>query len=221
MLWTMKTGAFYWWHFECTEVLWRDPEAHCCAIHRLTMTSCCSMIMHRPQCCKNLYTIPGAENIPVLAWPAYSPDMSPIEHVWDAQDRCIRQHVPVPVNIQQLRTAIEGVDQHSTGHNQQPDQLYAKEICCTAWGKWWSHHILTGFRSPLPTHNTVKLHILEGSFIVASLRHTCAIIMLSTQHLDMPHLWGGWIISAKDKCSLTHIKTDLWTIFERNRSVCT
>ncbi|KAL0181968.1 hypothetical protein M9458_021343 [Cirrhinus mrigala] len=36
-----------------------------------------------------------AENIPVLAWPAYSPDMSPIERV------------PVPANIQQLRTAIE------------------------------------------------------------------------------------------------------------------
>ncbi len=44
-----------------------------------------------------------AENIPVLAWPAYSPDMSPIEHVWDALDWC----VPVPANIQQLRTAIE------------------------------------------------------------------------------------------------------------------
>ncbi len=26
------------------------------------------------------------------------------------------------------------------------------------------------------------------SFIVASLRHTCVIIMLSNQHLDMPHL---------------------------------
>ncbi len=25
------------------------------------------------------------------------------------------------------------------------------------------------------------------------------------QHLDMPHLWGGWIISAKEKCSLTQI----------------
>ncbi len=48
-----------------------------------------------------------AENIPVLAWPAYSPDMSPIEHVWDALDRCIRQPVPVPANIQQLHTAIE------------------------------------------------------------------------------------------------------------------
>ncbi len=30
-----------------------------------------------------------AENSPVLAWPAYSPDMSPIEHVWDALDRRI------------------------------------------------------------------------------------------------------------------------------------
>ncbi len=48
-----------------------------------------------------------AENIPVLAWPAYSQDMSPNEHVWDAQDQRIQQCVPVPANIQQLRTAIE------------------------------------------------------------------------------------------------------------------
>ncbi len=48
-----------------------------------------------------------AENIPVLAWPAYSPDLSPIEHVWDALDQRIRQRVPVPANIQQLHTAIE------------------------------------------------------------------------------------------------------------------
>uniref|UniRef100_A0A8D3CD91 Tc1-like transposase DDE domain-containing protein n=1 Tax=Scophthalmus maximus TaxID=52904 RepID=A0A8D3CD91_SCOMX len=47
------------------------------------------------------------ENIPVLAWPAYSLGMSPIEHVWDALDRRIRQRVPGPANIQQLRTAIE------------------------------------------------------------------------------------------------------------------
>ncbi len=33
MLWTTNTGAFYLWHFECTEIPWRDPEAHCCAIH--------------------------------------------------------------------------------------------------------------------------------------------------------------------------------------------
>ena len=33
--------------------------------------------------------------------------MSPIEHVWDALDRRVEQRVPVPENIQQLRTAIE------------------------------------------------------------------------------------------------------------------
>ncbi len=54
-------------------------------------------------------------------------------------------------------------------------------------------------------HCAIKLHILEWPFIVASLRHTCAIIMLSNQHLDMTHLWGGWILSAKEKCSLTQI----------------
>ncbi len=48
-------------------------------------------------------------------------------------------------------------------------------------------------------------YILEWPFIVASIRIICAIIMLSNQHLDMPHLWGEWIISAKEKCSLTQI----------------
>ena len=48
-----------------------------------------------------------AESIPVFPWPANSPDMSPIEHVRDALDRRVRQRVPVPTNIQPLRTAIE------------------------------------------------------------------------------------------------------------------
>ena len=47
-----------------------------------------------------------AENVPVLPWPAYSPDMSPIEHVWDALGRRVRQPVPVPVNIQQTHICI-------------------------------------------------------------------------------------------------------------------
>ena len=48
-----------------------------------------------------------AETAPVFPWPTYSPDMSPIEHVWDAVDGRVRQCVPVPTNIQQLGTAIE------------------------------------------------------------------------------------------------------------------
>ncbi len=114
-----------------------------------------------------------------------------------------------------------GVDQHS-GHNQQLDQLYAKEMCCTAWGKWWSHQILTGFRTPSDPPsppNTVKLHILEWPFIVASLRHTCAIIMLSNQHLDLPYLWGGWVISTKERNRpFVYIEKvlDLWVQLMKN-----
>ncbi len=75
-----------------------------------------------------------AENIPVLALPAYSPDMSPIEPVWDALDTtACSSSCQYPATS---HSHWRGVDQHSTGHNQQPDQLYAKERCCTAWGKW-------------------------------------------------------------------------------------
>ncbi|KAL0151802.1 hypothetical protein M9458_052896 [Cirrhinus mrigala] len=68
------------------------------------------MLQHdnaRPHVARICIQFLEAENIPVLAWPAYSPDMSPIEHVWDALDRRIRHCVPVPANIQQLHTAIE------------------------------------------------------------------------------------------------------------------
>ncbi len=77
---------------------------------------------------------------------------------------------------------------------------------------WWTFlqsgcqlHAPSKFVTSVALCCVIKLHILEWSFIVASLRHTCAIIMLSNQNLDMPHLWGGWIISAKEKCSLTQI----------------
>jgi hypothetical protein len=33
--------------------------------------------------------------------------MSPIEHVWDALDLSVQQHVPVTANIQQLHKGIE------------------------------------------------------------------------------------------------------------------
>ncbi len=93
-----------------------------------------------------------AENIPVFAWPAYSLDMSPIEHVWNALDQeyttVCSSSCKYPATS---HSHWRGVDQHSTSHSQQPDQLYVKEMCCTAWGKWWSHQILTGFRNP-PKH---------------------------------------------------------------------
>ncbi len=61
----------------------------------------------------------------------------------------------------------------------------------------------------------IKLHILEWPFIVSSLRHTCAIIMLSNQHLDMPHLWGGWIISFTNT-DLHRFVNNIWEKYIEN-----
>ncbi len=201
MLWITDTGELYWWHFECTEIPLRDPEAYCCAIHPQHHL----MLQHdnaRPHVAGICTQFLEADNIPVLVWPAYSPDMSPIEHVWDALDRCIRQRVPVPANIQQLHTAIE---EEWTNISQATinNLINFMRRRCVALREANGGHTRYWLVSGPP--NTVKLHISEWLFIVARLRHTCAIIMLSNQHIVMPHLWGGWIISAKEKCSLTQI----------------
>ena len=57
------------------------------------------------------------------------------------------------------------VDHHSTGHNQQPDQLYVKVMCCTADSDWFSD-----------PPGQPKAHL-------------CNNHNMSSQHLDMPHLW--------------------------------
>ncbi len=45
-------------------------------------------------------------HIDVLPWPALSPDMSPIEHLWDMLDRRIRQRRHQPETLGELREAI-------------------------------------------------------------------------------------------------------------------
>uniref|UniRef100_A0AAZ3S8P5 Tc1-like transposase DDE domain-containing protein n=1 Tax=Oncorhynchus tshawytscha TaxID=74940 RepID=A0AAZ3S8P5_ONCTS len=43
-----------------------------------------------------------AGNVPVLPWPSSSPDMSPVEHVWDALDwRVCFQFPPISRNFTQ------------------------------------------------------------------------------------------------------------------------
>ncbi len=183
----------FWMHRDTVTRSWGPLLCH----SSTTITSCCSMIMHCPMLQGSVHN----------SWKLKT---SQFLHGQHTHQTCHPWSMFTTVCFSSCQYAAtlhshwRGVDQQSTGHNQQPDQLYAKEMCCTAWGKWWSHKILTGFRTPGPP-NTVRLHILEWPFIVASLRRTCAIIMLSNQHLDMPHLWGGWIISAKEKSSLTQI----------------
>ncbi|GFV83102.1 transposable element Tcb1 transposase [Trichonephila clavipes] len=41
-----------------------------------------------------------------MDWPAYSPDLNPIEHVWDALGRRIAARLHHPENIQQLKQVL-------------------------------------------------------------------------------------------------------------------
>ncbi|GFX83493.1 hypothetical protein TNCV_324421 [Trichonephila clavipes] len=45
----------------------------------------------RPHVAKTVRDFCSAQNVQLFPWPAYSLDMSPIEHVWDLVDRRVLQ----------------------------------------------------------------------------------------------------------------------------------
>ncbi|GFW17078.1 transposable element Tcb2 transposase [Trichonephila clavipes] len=49
-----------------------------------------------------------SENITRLDWPAHSPDLNPIKHVWDALGRRIETRLHHPENTQQLKQMLIG-----------------------------------------------------------------------------------------------------------------
>ncbi|GFV92279.1 transposable element Tcb2 transposase [Trichonephila clavipes] len=62
-----------------------------------------------------------SEDITRMDWAAYSPDLNPIEHVWDALGRHIAARLHHPENTQQLKQMLIE-EWHS----------YRKK-CCTSW----------------------------------------------------------------------------------------
>ncbi len=201
MLWTTNTGAFYWSHLECTNILWWDLKAHCCAIHPTTITSCCSIIMHGPMLQGSVHNSCKLKTSQFLHGQHTHPTCHPLSMfgmLWIGVYNSLFQFLPISSNIAQpLKRS------RPTFHNL-INSMRRRCVALHVANGGHTRYLLFFGHTPPPPH-TVKLHNLEWPFIVVSLRHTCSIIMQSNQHLDMPQLWGGWIISAKEKCSLTQI----------------
>ena len=63
----------------------------------------------RPHVARLIMNFLWHENVLVMAWPSMSPDLSPIEHVWDKMDRRLRQRPNLPVTLQGLGETLQEV----------------------------------------------------------------------------------------------------------------
>ena len=93
------------------------------------------------------------QNIDMLPWPARSPDLSPIEHVWDMIGRQLQRHpqpaLTVPVLADQVQQAWNSIPQSDIQHLY--DTMHAR-----LHSKFWRLHRLLVYQ-----HFTFEMPLLE------------------------------------------------------------
>ncbi len=149
MLWTNEHRCIlfmaFWMHRDTVMRFWGPLLSH----SSTTITSCCSMIMHGPMLQGSVHNSWKLKTSQFLHGQHSHRTCHPLSMfgmLWiSVYDSLCYSSCQYPATS---HSHWRGVDQNSTCHNQQPDQLYAKLMCCITWGKWWSHQILTGFWTP-------------------------------------------------------------------------
>ena len=60
----------------------------------------------RPHVARVMLNFQTHNNVQTLPWPAVSPDLSPIEHLWDEMERRLRRLPNQPVTLLELERAL-------------------------------------------------------------------------------------------------------------------
>lgn len=61
----------------------------------------------RPHTARRVFDFLDEVGINRLVWPASSPDLNPIEHLWDNLGKKVRNHVPAPQSLQELQRVLQ------------------------------------------------------------------------------------------------------------------
>ncbi|KAI3369321.1 hypothetical protein L3Q82_007572 [Scortum barcoo] len=71
------------------------------------------------------------KGIDAIDWPARSPDLNPIEHIWDIMSRSIHQRHVAPQTVQELADAlVQDLGGDPSGDHPPPHQEHAQALAC-------------------------------------------------------------------------------------------
>lgn len=80
--------------------------------------------------------------IPILDWPSRSPNLNPIEHLWDEFKKRVMRRKRVPETLADLQTELRGMGGNTTGNNPQAHQIRTKPSAGGHKGLWGQNPLL-------------------------------------------------------------------------------
>ena len=87
----------------------------------------------------------ATNNVSVLYWPANSPDLNPIQQVWDELGSCVRRnHAIHTVNDLAAALQAEWANLPAPFIQRYGNSMHSA-VCRVHYTKWWTHEILTYF----------------------------------------------------------------------------